>query len=69
MIDFGNSWTSSDAAGCERCPAGRIERYYESVWIDWENLPIDLHDIARTFEDCGWDTDSLWSTFNSLIEE
>ena len=69
MIDFGNSWTSSDAAGCDRCPAGRIERYYESVWIDWENLPIDLHDIARTFEDCGWDTDSLWSTFNSLIEE
>jgi len=69
MIDFGNSWTSSDAMGCDRCPAGRIERYYENEWINWENIPIDLHDIARTFEDCSYSTDTLWSTFNSLIEE
>lgn len=51
MIDFGNSWTSSDAGESDRHPAECIINYVNHNQVDWNNVPVDLDDIVRTLND------------------
>lgn len=68
MIDFGNSWTSSDAGDSDRHPASCIKRYYDNNDIDWSTVPVNRMDILHTLE-CHWyDRDSLWANFAALFD-
>ena len=68
MIDFGNSWTSSDAEDSDRHPASCIKRYYDSNDIDWSTVPVNRMDILHTLE-CRWyDRYSLWENFAALFD-
>lgn len=68
MIDFGNSWTSSDAGDSDRHPASCIKRYYEDNVVDWNAIPVNHMDILHTLE-CHWyDRDSLWTNFAALFD-
>jgi len=68
MIDFGNSWTSSDAEGGDREPADCILRYFNRVWIDWNDVPVDKEDIEHTLQNRWYDRADLGPGFCALFE-
>lgn len=70
MIDFGNSWTSSDAGESDRHPANCIIRYHQNVsTVDWNNLPVTKEEIRDTLYDRGYELSDLWTDFSNLFNE
>lgn len=67
MLDFANSWTSSDVGRWDRHPGECIMRYHSSNTTDWTNIPVDKDDILRTIE-CRWhDASQLGQAFVNLF--
>ena len=67
MIDFWNSWTSSDAWDSDRAPADCIIRYYQDNPVERESLPVSKEDILRTIEYRGYSMDDLGQRFCALF--
>ena len=59
MIDFGNSWTSSDAWESEREPWDCIYRYCRDNTVDRANVPISKEDIYDTISERWWEKSDL----------
>lgn len=67
MIDFGNSWTSSDAWESDREPWDCIYRYCRDNTVDWANVPISKEDILDTISERGFDRTDL-PGFSALFD-
>lgn len=68
MIDFGNSWTSSDVTDSSRHPSDCIIRYYQNgPCPDWENLPVTIQDIKNTLDNKWYDYSELGEGFSELV--
>lgn len=68
MIDFGNSWTSSDAGDSDRHPAECIIRYKNDEPVDRATIPVKPEDILETMECRGYDKHDLWNSFAALFD-
>lgn len=69
MIDFGNSWTSSDADDSDRHPADCILRYYQDNGVaDWTAIPVTKEDIEDTLYERGYERSDLGSSFSHLFD-
>lgn len=69
MIDFGNSWTSSDADDSDRHPADCILKYYQDNGVpDWNAIPVTKEDIEDTLRERGYDRTDLGSSFSHLFD-
>ena len=71
MIDFGNSWTSSDAWDSDRHPADCILRYYQDMGMteeSWRAIASLKEDIEDTLADRGYTRSDLGSGFSHLFD-
>ena len=72
MIDFGNSWTSSDAGESDRHPAKMIYNYVRDNPMtveQWKNIPVSVVAIDDTLYERGISTSDLGSAFQQVLSE
>lgn len=68
MIEFGNSWTSTDAGDSDRNPAKCIMRYVSDMWApDWNALPVSAERIKQTLEEFWYEVEELGNSFANLF--
>ena len=69
MIDFWNSWTSSDAGDSDRHPAECIVSYYTNNGVSsWNDLPVSKEAIDNTLYDRWLERSELGSGFSNLFD-
>lgn len=69
MIDFWNSWTSSDAWDSDRHPAECIVSYYSNNGVsNWNDLPVSKEAIDNTLYDRWLERSELGSEFSNLFD-